>query len=39
MLANLNDILIPARTFGNAIGSFDVHNLENIQVVVEKFFT
>jgi len=33
MLANLNDVLIPAREKGYAIGSFNVHNLETVQAV------
>ncbi|HOR42930.1 MAG TPA: class II fructose-bisphosphate aldolase [Atribacterota bacterium] len=33
MLANLNDVLIPARRRGYAIGSFNVYNMETIQVV------
>jgi fructose-bisphosphate aldolase class II len=35
MLANLNDVLIPARKLGYAIGSFNVHNLETVQVVFD----
>jgi fructose-bisphosphate aldolase class II len=35
MLANLNDVLIPARKAGYAIGSFNVHNMETIQVVFD----
>lgn len=33
MLVNLNDVLIPAREKGYAIGSFNVHNLETVQAV------
>ena len=33
MLANLNDVLIPAKEKGYAIGSFNVHNLETVQAV------
>ena len=35
MLANLNDVLIPARKQGYAVGSFNVHNLETVQVVFD----
>ena len=35
MLANLNDVLIPARKLGYAIGSFNIHNLETVQVVFD----
>jgi len=35
MLANLNDVLIPARKYGYAVGSFNVHNLETVQVVFD----
>ncbi|HER24092.1 MAG TPA: class II fructose-bisphosphate aldolase [Candidatus Atribacteria bacterium] len=35
MLANLNDVLIPARERGYAIGSFNVHNLETVQAIFE----
>lgn len=35
MLVNLNQVLIPAREKGYAIGSFNVHNMETIQAVFE----
>jgi fructose-bisphosphate aldolase, class II len=35
MLAHLNDVLIPAREKGYAIGSFNVHNLETVQAVID----
>lgn len=35
MLVNLNEVLIPARKMGYAIGSFNVYSLETIQVIFE----
>lgn len=35
MLVNLNDLLIPAKKSGYAIGAFNVYNLETIEVVFD----